>query len=68
MYGNQIFHTVVESVLRYGCEIRTLDYILKEKLLEHGNGCLVQNCKHVENTGLFEIIVGVLTTCLTQYI
>jgi hypothetical protein len=28
-----IFYTVVESILSYGCEIRTVDYRLKKKLL-----------------------------------
>jgi len=29
--------------------------------------CDVNNCKENSNTGLFKLIVGVLTTCHTQY-
>jgi hypothetical protein len=31
------------------CEILTVHYILKEKLLKHRNWCLVQSWKYVQN-------------------
>jgi hypothetical protein len=44
----QIFYTVVESILSYGCEIWTVDYRLK-KADKYRNGFLEKRCKNIHN-------------------
>jgi hypothetical protein len=40
---------MVESILRYDCEILTVDYRLKNKLLRTQNVFLEKSCKNIQN-------------------
>jgi len=44
-----------------------LNAVSPRQVLQWSSYCDVNNYKENRNTGLFEMIVGVLTTCHTQY-
>jgi hypothetical protein len=45
----QILYTVMESILRYCCEIWTVEYRLMKTAVKYRNGFLEKSCKNIQD-------------------